>query len=154
MVTSSPDPTGTTDGGEPSRFFPLKSRSRGASGKQQTPKNSSVFRDITPCILLEMNRRFGRDCRLHLQLYLPATFTLAHSCTLKVEATCSSEGLVASQRCTRRCAPEGTTVRDPRCEFVKSATDALGLHTREQVQERRKEKGAIQQKENQEGRKD
>jgi hypothetical protein len=81
---------------------------------------SSVFWDITPCSPLNVNRRFGRTCRLHLQgrrtshvrdqheagYSLPPAFMLvsylAYPSALKMEATCSSETSVHFQRTTQR----------------------------------------------------
>jgi hypothetical protein len=73
---------------------------------------SSVFRDITPCSSLKVNRRFGKLC-------LPPAFTLfscsAYSSILKIEATCSDETSVDFQRTARRYIPENRTVHNCRC---------------------------------------
>jgi hypothetical protein len=66
---------------------------------------TSIFWDITPCSPLNVNRRFGRTYRLHLQgrriseatnqrkallasCFMPV-YCLAYSSTLKMKATCS-----------------------------------------------------------------
>jgi predicted ATP-binding protein involved in virulence len=76
---------------------------------------SSMFRVITPCSPLKVNRYFGGICRLRLQgkrirqarnqhetdsNLLPAC--LAYYSTLKMEAICFSEMSVDFQRTTRR----------------------------------------------------
>jgi hypothetical protein len=67
------------------------------SGSQLVMK-SSTFWNITPCSLLEVNRRFGEICRL------------AYFSTLKTETTCSSGTSVGFQRTTRRYSPEDRTL--------------------------------------------
>jgi hypothetical protein len=79
---------------------------------------SSIFWDITPCSPLSVNRRFGGTYRLHLQGRRISRALLAifsHACffahliffTLKMEAICSSETSVDTQRTTWRYSPEG-----------------------------------------------
>jgi hypothetical protein len=80
---------------------------------------STIFRKITPCSPLKVNRRFGGTYRRwqaeqSARLCLPPVFTLvsclAYSSTLKMEAKCSSETSVEFQRTTRRYIPEDNTL--------------------------------------------
>jgi hypothetical protein len=71
-----------------------------------------IFLHTSPCSPLKVNQRFGRTSYLHLQggkinqALLAACFKLvpclAHSSTLKMKETCSSETSVDFQRITRR----------------------------------------------------
>jgi hypothetical protein len=80
---------------------------------------SIVFWDMTPCSSLCSNRCFGGTKRLHLQGRRKVQQTneqsggtlLDFSSTLKIEALCSSETSVATQRTTRRHIPEDDTLR-------------------------------------------
>jgi hypothetical protein len=99
---------------------------------------SSIFRDITPCSPLKVNRCFGVTCRLHLQgrsrwhippkcrlaalltTWFRAGFCVAYSSTLKMEATYSSETSVDFQRTIRRYITEDRTVHNHRCDNLKS----------------------------------
>jgi hypothetical protein len=93
--------------------------------------------NITTCSPLKANRRFGGTCRLHLHVQrigrakkpawkqsLPPAFALvsfsANFSTLKVEATCSSETSVFFQLSTQHCISEDSTLRNHRCENLKS----------------------------------
>jgi hypothetical protein len=70
---------------------------------------STIFWNITPCIPLSVNRRFGETYRLHLlsRWFLAQLIFSA----MKMEAICSSETLVATQRTTRRYNPEDDTLQ-------------------------------------------
>jgi hypothetical protein len=93
---------------------------------------SIIFWDMTPCSPLHVSRRFGGTYRLHLQgrrnkfSKKPACHLLARwfaepvSSTLKMEAICSSETSVETQRTTRRHIPEDDTLHYHRCENLKS----------------------------------
>jgi hypothetical protein len=96
---------------------------------------SIIFWDMTPCSPLGFNRRFGGTYRLHLQgqrnrFSKPASkhvesrafcwFAEPISSTLKMEAICSSETSVQTQRTTRRHIPEDYTLHNHRCENLKS----------------------------------
>jgi hypothetical protein len=75
-------------------------------------QKSSFFSDITLCSSLEVDRRFGGTCRLHLQgrrisharnqHEAGSKEVLAYFSTLKMEVTCSSKTLVGFQESTRR----------------------------------------------------
>jgi hypothetical protein len=85
---------------------------------------SSAFWEITPRNPLEANRCVWWTRRLHLCL-LPASCVvscLAHSSTLKMEATCSSETLIDFQRTARRPTPEDRTLHGYSCENLKSSS--------------------------------
>jgi hypothetical protein len=75
--------------------------------RTEIPK-SSIFWHITPCILLQGNRRF---CS-------PSAFTLVSS-TLKMEETCSSETSVDFQRTTWYYIPEDIILHNHLCENLK-----------------------------------
>jgi hypothetical protein len=93
---------------------------------------STILWDITPCSPLEVNRRFGRIYKLHLEgrrisrtrnQRAPNASTLI-SCSdyfsiLKMGAICSSETLVDFQRITRRYIPEDSTLHNHYCENLK-----------------------------------
>jgi hypothetical protein len=84
---------------------------------------STIGRDTTPYSPLSFNRRFGGTHRLHLQgCHLLACWIFAEliSSTLKMEAICSSETSVETQRTTRRHIPEDDTLPNHRCENLKS----------------------------------
>jgi hypothetical protein len=76
---------------------------------------SIIFWDMMPCSPLSYNRRFGGTYRLHLQGLLAtcllAGFAELISLTLKMEAICSSETSVVTQRTTRRHIPEDDTLQ-------------------------------------------
>jgi hypothetical protein len=91
------------------------------------------FWDITPCRPLSVNRHFWGTYRIHLQgrinnfskkpaCHLLACWFLAEiiSSTLKMEAICSSETSVDTQRTTKRYIPEVDTLNNHRCENLKS----------------------------------
>jgi hypothetical protein len=76
---------------------------------------SIIFWDMTPCSLLGFNRRFGGTYRLQLQgrrnrFSKPASSAEPISSTLKMEAICSFETSVETQRTTRRHIPEDYTL--------------------------------------------
>jgi hypothetical protein len=72
--------------------------------------SSGTWRRVVRCV----NRRFGGTYRLHIQClsHLLACWFLAEfiSSTLKMEAICSSETSVDTQRITRRYIPEDDTL--------------------------------------------
>jgi hypothetical protein len=87
---------------------------------------SSIFWDIMPCSPLKVNRRFGGNCRLHLecrrisqgrkqrsaydQVFIQVS-CLAYLSTLKMEAVYSSETFFDIQQTTRRYIPEDRTLK-------------------------------------------
>jgi hypothetical protein len=75
---------------------------------------SIIFWDMTPCSLLSCNRRF---CLPPACLLVLAEII---SSTLEMEAICSSETSVATQRTTRRHVPEDDTLHNHRCGNLKS----------------------------------
>jgi hypothetical protein len=82
---------------------------------------SSILRDITPCIPLKVNRRFGRTCRIYLQgRRKKPEWKQVTSRTLKMEVKCSCETLVEFQQTTRRYIPDDKTLHNHRCEKLKS----------------------------------
>jgi hypothetical protein len=87
------------------------------SAEQQTVRNVNlfIFRDITLCSLLNVNRRFGGTCRTAL---IAAGFMLvsclAYSSAMKMEEACSSDPSVDFQRTTHG------TLHNHRCENFKS----------------------------------
>jgi hypothetical protein len=74
----------------------------------------TIFWDITPCSLLEVNRRFEGTHRLHLPICFHAGFfpCSVYSSALKMEAVCSSEKSVDFQRTIRRYIPEASPLRN------------------------------------------
>jgi hypothetical protein len=76
-------------------------------------KKSIIFWNMTPCSPLSFNRRFGGTYRLHLQK--PASNQVA-----KIEAICSSETSVDTQRTKRRHIPKDDILHNHRCENLKS----------------------------------
>jgi hypothetical protein len=88
---------------------------------------SIIFWDMTPCSPLGFDGRFGGTYRLHLQgrrnrfskpaskhspFYVPARwFTEPVSSTLQMEAICSPETSVETQRTTRLHIPEDYTLQ-------------------------------------------
>jgi hypothetical protein len=84
---------------------------------------STMFRDITPCSPLKVNRHFG-GTYYYAEPCLSPAFGLvscsAYSSTLKMEAICTSDTSVDFQRTTRHCIPEDSTVHNHRCENLKS----------------------------------
>jgi hypothetical protein len=91
------------------------------------------FWDITPCSPLSVNRRFGETYRLPLPgrrnnfrrmllaTCLLAGFLLKLFLPLKMEAICSSETLVDTQRTARRYIPEVDTLhRQPEANLSVS----------------------------------
>jgi hypothetical protein len=70
----------------------------------------SIFWGITPYSPLKIDRRFGQTRLLHLQGLLATSFHVGFLFGLffdpEIEATCSSEKSVDSQRTTRRYIPE------------------------------------------------
>jgi hypothetical protein len=87
---------------------------------------SIIFWDVTPRSVLSCSRRSGGTLRLHLQgrrNNLARTSKQAGGKqTLKMEAICSSETLVNTQRTTRHYIPEDCTLHNHRCENLKSYT--------------------------------
>jgi hypothetical protein len=90
---------------------------------------STIFWDITPCSPLSIKRRFGGTYRLHLQdrknklSKKPATCFHAGfllSLFFLMEAICSSETSVNTQRTARRYIPEDGTFHNHRFESFKS----------------------------------
>jgi hypothetical protein len=85
---------------------------------------------ITQFSPLKVNRGFGGSYRLHLQCWrislasLPSAFTLAscsaYSSTPKMNTICSSETSIDCQRATRCYILEDITLRNYRCETLKS----------------------------------
>jgi hypothetical protein len=78
---------------------------------------NSTFWDMTPCGPLEVNLRFRGMC--------PSACFISVSCsaytwTLKMEATCSSKPSADFRRATWRYIPENVTLRNHRCENLKS----------------------------------
>jgi hypothetical protein len=61
----------------------------------------TVFRDVTPCILLDRYHRFGGMCCFNLQ-----DRRILYSYTLKLEAASPFERLVIIYEATRRHVPE------------------------------------------------
>jgi hypothetical protein len=61
---------------------------------------NSIFRDITPCSPLKVNRRFGETCLIHL------VSCLAYSSSMKMKETYPSETSVDFQQNTRHYIPE------------------------------------------------
>jgi hypothetical protein len=98
---------------------------------------SSVFWGITPCSSVNVNLRFGRIYRLHLQgrrasearIQLKTgskqSSCLAYSSTLKIEAIYLSEPCVDFQRITRRYISGDSTLHRHRCENLKSIVPFL-----------------------------
>jgi hypothetical protein len=91
-----------------------------AEGLKKTMKTlkSTIFWDIAPCNPLSVNRHFGGTYRLHLQGRTCRTYFF----DLKMEAICSSETLVDTQRTTRRYIPEDGSLYNHRSENVKFYT--------------------------------
>jgi hypothetical protein len=82
---------------------------------------SIIFWDMMPCGLLSCNQRFGGTYRIHLQgrrnnfskNQQASRWQVAAeivSLTLKMDAVCSSETLVATQQTTRSHIPEDDTL--------------------------------------------
>jgi hypothetical protein len=90
---------------------------------------STIFWDITPCSPLSVKQRF----RGTYHLCLPPAFTLVFAqlilSTLQMEAICSSETSVDTQRTTRHYIPEDGTLHNHYCENFKSLF-WLHIHTR------------------------
>jgi hypothetical protein len=101
--------------------------------------NSSTCRDVTPCSVLKVNRRFEGIFRLNLRAkeyakskallatYFRMVACLAYSSNLKIDATFSSETSVESQRTTRRYIPEHKTLHNRRCESLRSCKDCISF---------------------------
>jgi hypothetical protein len=98
---------------------------------------SNIFWDITPCSPLNVNRRFGGRNRLHLQdrknklnkkppCHLLSRWFLAQLifATLKMEAICSSETSVDTQRTRVRHIPEDGNLLDHCSEEQFLSTDS------------------------------
>jgi hypothetical protein len=91
---------------------------------------NSVFLDITPCSPLKVNRRFGGIYRLHpAEFAFPFTlvYLSTYSFIRKLKAICSSEASICLQRATRSYIPENSTLRNHRCENLKSYINFLSL---------------------------
>jgi hypothetical protein len=75
---------------------------------------SIIFWDITPCSPLSANRRFWGTYRLHLQgrRYNFSKKPATKQVVLKMEAICSSETSVDTQRTTRHYIPEDYTLHN------------------------------------------
>jgi hypothetical protein len=77
-------------------------------------------------VFLQCMRTLRLLTRLHEEIYCSACHLLARwfaepiSSTLKMEAICSSETSVETQRTTRRHIPEDYTLHNHRCENLKS----------------------------------
>jgi hypothetical protein len=90
---------------------------------------SIIFWDMTSCSPLSFNRRFGGTYRLDLlATCLFAGFAEPISSTLKVEAICSSETTVETQRTTRHHIPEDDTL-----QFIYVCEGDNGLLRRDDV---------------------
>jgi hypothetical protein len=82
---------------------------------------SIIFWNMTPCSPLSVNRRFGGTCRLNLQgrrnkfSKKPASKQVPPA----LEAICSSETSVETQRTTWRYIPEDGTLHNHRCENLR-----------------------------------
>jgi hypothetical protein len=95
---------------------------------------SIIFWDITPCSLLIVNRRFGGTYCLHIHgrrnkfskkpasKQVESRILLAEfiSLTLTMEAICSSETSIDTQRTTLRYIPEDDTLHNHSSEKLKS----------------------------------
>jgi hypothetical protein len=76
---------------------------------------------------VKVYRRFGEICRLHPQCrrisqarnQREASFYLAYSWALELQAAWFSETYVGFQRTTRRCIPEDTTLHDHLSESLQ-----------------------------------
>jgi hypothetical protein len=93
-----------------------------------------IFWDMTLCSPMSFNRRFGGTYRLHLQgrrnrfsHLLVRWFVEPISSTLKMEAICSSETLVETQRTTRCHIPEDDTLQSASACYLLHAGFLLGL---------------------------
>jgi hypothetical protein len=80
---------------------------------------NTIFWDITPSSPLSVNRRFGGTYCLHLQLVSCWTYFS----TPKMEAICSSETSVNSQRTTRHYIPNLASYLLLQCEKIKRLKD-------------------------------
>jgi hypothetical protein len=102
---------------------------------------SIIFWDMTPCSPLSVNRRFGGTYRLRLQgrrnmfskkpASKLATCFLAEltSSTMKMDAICSSETSVDTQRTTRSHIPENDApLRDPCLSHLMFYTSGYFQH--------------------------
>jgi hypothetical protein len=69
---------------------------------------SNIFREATPCTLLEVYRRFGETYCLHLQVRRVGC--LARFSTMRIETIHSSETLLNFYQTTRRHIPNEGTV--------------------------------------------
>jgi hypothetical protein len=71
-------------------------------------KNISVFRDITPCGPLKVNRRFDGICCTHFRVedYAKQETNMKETVSKLKEVTCSSEISVDFQQTTWRYIPE------------------------------------------------
>jgi hypothetical protein len=84
---------------------------------------STIFWDITPCSPFSVNRRFGgpyRRQRRGRKNKLSKKPGLKQVVSLKMEAICSSETSVDTQRTTRRYIPENGDLHNHRCDNFKS----------------------------------
>jgi hypothetical protein len=87
-------------------------------------KKSIIFWDITPCSPLSVNRHFGGTYHLHLQVqrnkFSKKPASKQASRWQAMEAICSSETSVNTERNARRYIPEDDTLHNHRCENLKS----------------------------------
>jgi hypothetical protein len=81
---------------------------------------SIVFWDMTPYSPLSVNRLFRGIYRLHLQGRRNKFSKKPLSKQVLVEAICSSETSVDTQRTTRRHIPGDDTLHNHRCENLKT----------------------------------
>jgi hypothetical protein len=94
---------------------------------------SSIFWDMTPCNPLKVNLLFRWTCLLHFQgrrishekTHMKHIASRAHSTSLKMEATCSSETSADFQQTTGRYIPEDRILHSHRCESFKSYKEYL-----------------------------
>jgi hypothetical protein len=82
--------------------------------------DSIIFWDMTPCSLLSFNKRFGGTYRLHLPPGCLLVFSEPIPSTLKMEAICSSETVVETQRTIRHHIPEVDTLHNHGSKNLKS----------------------------------
>jgi hypothetical protein len=89
-----------------------------------TVLKSTIVWDIPPCCPWSVKRLFGGTCRLHLKgrerhCFHAGFFLILFFWTLKMEALCSFETSVDTQRTTLRYIPEDGTIHNHRFENLK-----------------------------------